>query len=72
MPKPTKAFNFMLTLDSNDRLDVLSTELDVSRSRVIRKLIDAAHTMSAAGIPMCSNGASCLAPQLHVRTPIAP
>lgn len=58
-------FNVMLTQVDRAHLDDLALLDSVSAGHVIRKLINAAHSMAIDQVPRCATGNPCFVPHMH-------
>lgn len=69
-----KPHNLNVTLDPecHEQLSRLARAMKLSKSIVIRQLIDYRYTMVVQYIPTCASGARCHCPQLHPPPQAAP
>jgi len=65
-PKRSIAFNVLLSAEEKNHLNAMADQLGVSQGAVLRAAIQTRWLMDFQAMPMCANGARCMAPQLHI------
>ena len=65
MATNTRSVNILIDNDRFQNLDVLAKMLGISRSAVVRQLIDHCFQHLACQSPTCANGHKCFVPQMQ-------